>query len=107
MAEYCIYSDNGVNCEASGISDKLVKDCPYLNAIGEIAKLSANNILEESAGLYSKYTVINNWTGLEVYDCFVLKPMKDEAARLALLYYADICDNEALKNDIKAWLNSN
>ena len=57
-------------------------------------------------GLYSKYTVINNQTGLEVYDCFVLKPMKDEAARLALLYYADICGNEDLENDIKAWLNN-
>jgi len=32
--------------------------------------------------------------------------MKDEAARLALLYYAEICGDEALKNDIKAWLNS-
>ena len=58
-------------------------------------------------GLYSKYTVINNCTGLEVYDCFVLKPMKDETARLALLYYADICDNESLANDIKSWLNGN
>ena len=57
-------------------------------------------------GLYSKYTVINNQTGLEVYDCFVLKPLKDEAARLALLYYADICENEILKNDIKEWLNN-
>ena len=58
-------------------------------------------------GLYSKYTVINNQTRAEVYDCFVLKPMSDESARLALLYYADICDNEALKNDIKAWLGNN
>lgn len=56
-------------------------------------------------GLYSKYTVINNQTGLEVSDCFVLKPTKDEAARLALLYYAEICGNEDLRNDIKAWLD--
>lgn len=56
-------------------------------------------------GLYSKYTVINNHTESKVYDCFVLKPLKDEAARLALLYYANICDNETLKNDIKTWLN--
>ena len=57
-------------------------------------------------GLYPKYTVVNNQTGLEVYDCFVLKPMKDESARLALLYYAEICDNEQLANDIKLWLNN-
>lgn len=56
-------------------------------------------------GLYSKYTVINNQTGLEVSDCFVLKPTKDEAAKLALLYYAEICGNEDLRNDIKAWLD--
>lgn len=58
-------------------------------------------------GLYPKYTVINNYTGLESYDCFILKPTKDEAARLALLYYAEICGNETLKNDIKIWLNDN
>lgn len=57
-------------------------------------------------GLYSKYTVTNNRTGLEVYDCFILKPMSDESARLALLYYADICGNENLKNDIKMWLTT-
>lgn len=57
-------------------------------------------------GLYSKYTVINNRTGLEVYDCFILRPMSDESARLALLYYADICGNENLKNDIKMWLTT-
>lgn len=62
--------------------------------------------MKEVTGLYPKYTVTNNRTGLEVYDCFVLKPMKDEAARKALLYYADICGNEVLKNDIKAWLNN-
>ena len=56
------------------------------------------------SGLYPKYTVTNNHTGLEVYDCFVLKPAKDEAARLALLYYAEICGDEELKRDIKAWL---
>ena len=47
MAAYCIYSDDGVNCEADNISDKLVADCPYLNAIGEIAKLYAELALKE------------------------------------------------------------
>ena len=41
MAKYCIYSDDGIACEAGDISDKLIEDCPYLNAIGEIAMLSA------------------------------------------------------------------
>ena len=68
--------------------------------------LNRNNKLKDVTGLYPKYTVTNNQTGLEVYDCFVLKPMSDESARLALLYYADICGNEALKTDIKAWLGN-
>ena len=37
---YCIYSDDGVHCEAGEISDELVANCPYLNVIDEIAKLS-------------------------------------------------------------------
>lgn len=47
MAKYCIYSDDGVNCEAEDISDKLIEDCPYLNAIGEIARLSTELALRE------------------------------------------------------------
>ena len=47
MAEYCIYSDNGINCEASDISDTIVEECPYLNAIGEIARLSTELVLKE------------------------------------------------------------
>lgn len=57
-------------------------------------------------GLYNKYTVINNVTNEEVKDCFVLKPTSDEAAKKALLYYAEICGNEQLANDIKSWLNN-
>lgn len=47
MAEYCIYSDDGINCEVEDISDKLVEDCPYLNAIEEIARLSTELALRE------------------------------------------------------------
>lgn len=47
MAMYCIYSDDGIHCEACDISDKLVENCPYLNAINEIAKLSIELALKE------------------------------------------------------------
>lgn len=47
MAEYCIYSNDGIHCEAGNISDKLVENCPYLNAIREIAKLSTELALKE------------------------------------------------------------
>lgn len=55
-------------------------------------------------GLYPKYTVIDNRTGSEVFDCFVLKPTTDYAAKQALLYYASICKKDELKRDIYLWL---
>ena len=47
MAKYCIYSDDGITCEAEDISDELVEDCPYLNAIEEITRLSIKLALRE------------------------------------------------------------
>lgn len=47
MAERCIYSDDGIHCEAGDISDTLVEDCPYLKAIGEIAKLSVELTIKQ------------------------------------------------------------
>ena len=47
MAEYCIYSDDGINCEAGDISDALIENCPYLNAIGQIARLSSELAIRE------------------------------------------------------------
>lgn len=47
MAEYCIYSDDGINCEAGDISDTLIENCPYLNAIGEITRLSSELAIRE------------------------------------------------------------
>ena len=44
MAEYCIYSDDGVNCEAE---DVILEKCPYLNAVGEIARLSSELALRK------------------------------------------------------------
>lgn len=55
-------------------------------------------------GLYSKYTVIENETGEEVGGCFVLRPKKDKAARVALKAYAQATDNIQLSEDIIAWL---
>lgn len=37
MAGYCRFSDNGKHCNAY---DEIAEDCPYLNAINEIALLS-------------------------------------------------------------------
>ena len=38
MASYCKFSDDNKHCTAA--YDVIMENCPYLNAIGEIAKLS-------------------------------------------------------------------
>ena len=83
-------------------------DYPSLESMADY--LIANGVIvppcktEENDGLYSKYTVVKNSTGELVTDCFVLKPLKDETARKALLFYADNCKIPQLSADIKEWL---
>lgn len=57
-------------------------------------------------GLYIKYNVFKVEDGTPVYNCFVLRPDKDPAARAALRAYAEAAENEALRNDIREWLKS-
>ncbi|TYA10972.1 hypothetical protein FRY98_24715 [Paenibacillus faecis] len=58
-------------------------------------------------GLYNKYQIINRETGREVEgDYFVLKPATDPAARAALEAYAEATNNENLKVDLFAWLET-
>jgi hypothetical protein len=56
-------------------------------------------------GLYKKFTVINNETGEEVQEqTFTLNPQTDPIAKSALLHYASETPNQALRNDIRNWL---
>lgn len=61
----------------------------------------------DKQGLYAKYTIINNETGIEVDECFVLKPRKDYHALGALHFYADSVrdDNPQLADELMAWLD--
>lgn len=61
---------------------------------------------EKQEGLKIKYNVYKVEDNSKVNDCFVLRPQKDEAARAALLTYADKTDNYLLANDIRKWINS-
>lgn len=64
-------------------------------------------MLECDKGLYNKYQIINRETGREEEgDYFVLKPVKDPAARAALLEYAKTTNNEQLAMDIVFWVTS-
>lgn len=58
----------------------------------------------DDPGLYGKYTVVNNETGEQVTDCFVLRPEHDRAARAALYVYGTRCGNVALRDDLHAWV---
>ena len=56
------------------------------------------------AGLKVKYVVVKTDTGELVENCFVLRPDKDPAARLALEAYAQATDNQVLASDITEWI---
>ena len=60
----------------------------------------------ERAGLYGKYTVYKNKDGSLVPDCFVLRPVKDPAAVIALRAYAAATDNAELSADISNWVGA-
>lgn len=55
-------------------------------------------------GLRQKYRVYKAKDNTPVEDCFVLRPEKDPAARIALEAYAKATDNKALSEDIFAAL---
>lgn len=55
-------------------------------------------------GLRQKYRVYKAKDNTPIEDCFVLRPEKDPAARIALEAYAKATDNKALSEDILAAL---
>ena len=59
---------------------------------------------EAEKGLVVKYNVYKAKDGTAVYDCFVLRPDKDPAARAALKTYAGATKNKTLQKDINEWL---
>lgn len=61
---------------------------------------------DRQRGLYGKYDVRKIDTGERVFQCFVLRPNKDEFSRQALAAYADACEGEypALAFDLRKWL---
>jgi hypothetical protein len=58
---------------------------------------------QSESGLRAKYEVRKTATGEPVEACFVLRPDRDPAARVALLAYAMATDNDALKSDLHRW----
>lgn len=59
---------------------------------------------KERDGLRQKYRVYKAKDNMPVEGCFVLRPGKDPAARIALEAYAKATDNKALSEDILAAL---
>lgn len=62
--------------------------------------------VDSERGLYGKYDIYKHETGEEVKGpAFVLRPDRDEAARLAIRFYAIFTENEALASDLRQWMN--
>lgn len=55
-------------------------------------------------GLKRKYIVFKSDTGETVENCFVLRPDKDSAARVALRAYANATENKTLAKDLINWV---
>ena len=64
-------------------------------------------VLRDQKGLYSKFVVYEDnggVLGMEVTDCFVLRPDQDASALAALMHYAALTPNEELAADLEAWI---
>ncbi len=59
--------------------------------------------MNDEQGLYGKY-IVTKADGTPVSDCFVLRPTKDLAARMALKEYARLTKNVLLAEEIMEWL---
>lgn len=59
-----------------------------------------------TGGLRHKYDVRKAGTGEAVTDCFVLRPDRDPAARVALLAYAHATEDHALAHDLELWVQA-
>ena len=55
-------------------------------------------------GLKRKYIVFKSDSGEPVENCFVLRPDKDPAAKIAMEAYAKATDNKTLADDITRWI---
>ena len=67
----------------------------------------ANRVLPSREGLYAKFVVYENdggALGMEVTDCFVLRPEQDPSALAALMHYAALTPNEELAADLEVWI---
>lgn len=73
-------------------------------------EIEARDARREPEGLYEKYVVYKRSAGPgagEVSGCFVLRPGKDEAARVALRVYAAQVqyENPTLARELWAWMD--
>ena len=71
---------------------------------GRVIVADALTANDKRDGLRQKYRVYKAKDNTPVKGCFVLRPEKDPAARIALEAYAKATDNKALSDDILAAL---
>lgn len=91
---YCTDADNGRKAR--------VKELAKADRDGRVVLLPYKPETTDYEGLYDKYRVYRTEDNMPVNDCFVLRPTKDPAARIAMEAYAKATDNKELSEDILA-----
>ena len=66
--------------------------------------MSGHTGLQKKGKFSGKYKITRRETGQEVDGAFVIRPVTDVAARVALVTYAEATHNPRLGRDIRKWL---
>lgn len=89
-----------------------MEEAAVLAAAGIMNKINSGQIVElpepvkdDYPGSKVKYRVFKAEDNSPVENCFVLRPDRDPAARIALSIYAVYTENQQLKKDINGWLD--
>lgn len=90
--------------EFNGLPIDRLRELALADKEGRVIITDALPADDKRDGLRQKYRVYKAKDNAPVEGCFVLRPGKDPAARIALEAYAKATDNKALSDDILAAL---
>jgi hypothetical protein len=103
MQKYRFAIDRLAAYEDTGLEPGEVQAWKQAEAEGRLMVLETDP-RDSYKGLKRKYIVLKSDSGEPVENCFVLRPDKDNAAKIALEAYAKTTGNKTLADDITRWI---